>query len=113
MKIYYKNQLINSFSNIEDVIALGEVYMHICDYNMDDYLDFSIPIASGKTTWRGYYLYNPLLNQFENRKEWDYMNIGKINKKEKLILTHQDGNYEDNRKLYKINGLSLEEIKFR
>lgn len=113
MKIYYMNELINTFSNIEDVVGLGEIYLNIYDYNMDSYLDFSIPISSGKTLWRGYYLFNPVPNRFENIKAWDYLDIQKINKKNKLILTNPDGNaFADNNKLFKVNGNQIIEMKY-
>jgi len=112
MQIYYKDEIINTFSNIEDVIALGEIRMNFYDYNMDGHLDFTIPISEGKTLWRAYYLFNPILNKFENYTDWDYLNIQKINKETKQILSHPDGNaFATNRILYEINGFKIQEIK--
>ena len=55
-----------------------------------------------------YYIFNPQTNLFEHLEDWDYLRIQKIDKKNKLILSEPDGNaMEDNRKIYKINGLNI------
>lgn len=85
LKIYKDNKLLNTISKIEDAIALGEIYFEFYDYNFDGYIDFSVPIDSGKGVSRKFYLYNKELNQFKYYKDWDYVRIDEINKSEKQI----------------------------
>ncbi|WP_028890804.1 hypothetical protein [Tenacibaculum sp. 47A_GOM-205m] len=70
--IYNSNKTINSFLNIEDVTGLNEIVFRFYDYNSDGYLDFAIPLASGKSTWLKYYLYDAEKLKFYHNKEWDY-----------------------------------------
>lgn len=105
MRIYKDKKLINTILNITDEIGLGEIYFRFYDYNFDGYLDFTIPINE---KWEKYYLFNSSINNFQNYKDWDYLKIQKVNKKDKLILSHPDGNSEiDSRKLYQIKGLKI------
>lgn len=85
LKIYKDNKLLNTISKIEDAIALGEIYFEFYDYNFDGYIDFSVPIDSGKGVSRKFYLYNKELNQFKYYKDWDYVRIDEINKSKKQI----------------------------
>lgn len=85
LKIYKDNKLLNTISKIEDAIALGEIYFEFYDYNFDGYIDFSVPIDSGKGVSRKFYLYNKELNQFKYYKDWDYIRIDEINKSKKQI----------------------------
>ena len=112
MTIHKDSREIQVIKNLEDNIALGTINIDFYDYNLDGYLDFSIPLDCGKSCWGKYYLFNPKLNQFEYKKDWDYLRIQKIDKKNKLILSEPNGNaMEDNRKIYKINGLNIIEKK--
>ncbi|MHB1146863.1 MAG: XAC2610-related protein [Lutibacter sp.] len=112
LTIYKNNKKLQSLNNIEDGIALGTIYFDFYDYNLDGYLDFTVPIDCGKICWDKYYIYNPQTNKYENRKDWDYLRIQKIDKIKKLILSQPDGNaLEDNRKIYQIKGIELIEQK--
>jgi hypothetical protein len=109
LTIYKNNKKLQSLNNIEDGIALGTIPFDFYDYNLDGYLDFSIPINE---RWGQYYIYNPKTNRYENRKDWSYLRIQKIDKIKKLILSQPDGNaFEDNRKIYQIRGIELIEMK--
>lgn len=85
MKIYKDNKFLNTISKIEDALALGEIYFEFYDYNFDGYIDFSVPIDSGKSVSRMYYLFNKELNQFKYYKSWDSVRIDEINKSKKQI----------------------------
>lgn len=112
LTIYKNNILLQTIKNIEDGIALGTIYFDFYDYNLDGYLDFKVPIGCGKICWDKYYIFNPQTNRYENRKDWDYLRIQKIDKIKKLILSQPDGNaFEDNRKIYQIKGIELIELK--
>lgn len=105
------NKQLQTINNIEDKIALGNIIFSFYDYNLDGYLDFSIPIDCGKSCYDRYYIFNPKSNKFEHKKSWDYLRIQKIDKRNKMILSQPDGNaFEDNRKKYKIKGLEINEI---
>ena len=105
MIINKDNREIQVIENLEDNVALGTIYLNFYDYNLDGYLDFTLPINS---RWLMYYIFNPQTNLFEHLEDWDYLRIQKIDKKNKLILSEPDGNaMEDNRKIYKINGLNI------
>ncbi len=109
LTIYKNNKQINIFNNIEDGITLGTIRFELYDYNLDGYLDFTIPIDCGGTCWSAYYLFNPKTNKFEHRKEWDYLRISKINKETKQIKDQPYGN--DAVKTYQIKDLELIKIK--
>lgn len=103
------NREIQVIENLEDNVALGTIYLNFYDYNLDGYLDFTLPINSRCLM---YYIFNPQTNQFEHLEDWDYLRIQKIDKKNKLILSEPDGNaMGNNRKIYKINGLNIIENK--
>jgi hypothetical protein len=105
------NKQLQIINNIEDAVALGNIYFSFYDYNFDGYIDFSIPIDCGKNCWYKYYIFNPKSNKFEHKKSWNYLRIQKIDKKNKMILSQPDGNaFEDNRKIYQIKGLEINEI---
>lgn len=107
LRVYKSNKKIQSLYDIEDTIALGDINFRFYDYNLDGYLDFSIPLGCGKSCWEKYYLYNPKSGVFEHKKDWDYLRIQKIDKKNKRILSVQDGNAPNNQKTYQIKGLQL------
>ena len=109
--IYKNDKKLQTINDIEDSIALGNISFVLYDYNFDGYLDFTIPLDCGKTCWVKYYLYNPISNEFEHREDWDYLRIQKIDKKNKRILSEQDGNHEGNQKIYQIQGIKLIEQK--
>lgn len=112
LTILKKDKQLQIIYDMEDNVALGNIYFSFSDYNLDGHIDFSIPLNCGKNCWKKYYLFNPKLNQFEHKKDWDYLRIQKIDKKNKMILSEPDGNAtEDNRKIYKIKGLDIIEIK--
>jgi hypothetical protein len=109
LTIYKDNKEIQIINKIEDNIALGTIYFNFYDYNLDGYLDFTLPINS---RWLMYFIFNPQSNEFEHKVNWDYLRIQKIDKKNKLILSQPSGNaFEDNRKIYKIKGLEIIEIE--
>lgn len=72
IKIYKFNKLINQYSNIEDVTGLSAIIFRFYDYNQDSYLDFSLPLASGKKIWLKYYFFNTKTHKFRHVKELDY-----------------------------------------
>lgn len=49
LKIFKNGKHLQTLENIEDGLALGQLYLTFYDYNMDGYLDFSIPIDCGKS----------------------------------------------------------------
>ncbi|MBZ9730893.1 hypothetical protein LB467_14450 [Salegentibacter sp. JZCK2] len=101
--IFKENQEIQVIHDLEDNIGLGSLNFSFFDYNLDGYLDFTIPI---NYRWKAYYIFNPQVDKFEHREDWDYLRIQKIDKKAKLILSQPDG-IEDNRRVYRIEGLML------
>ena len=109
MTIHKDNREIQVIENIEDNVTLGTINFNFYDYNLDGYLDFTLPINS---RWLMYFIFNPQSTEFEHRENWDYLSIQKIDKKNKMILSQPDGNaIEDNRKKYKIKGLDIVETK--
>ena len=112
LQVFKNNKLIQMIKNIEDGIGLGEISFTFYDYNMDGYTDFKIPIDCGKSCYDAYYLFNPQTEKFEHQKEWDYLQIEKINKKRKQILTVPDGNATQvSRVLFQVMGNKLTKIK--
>ncbi|MCK0131599.1 hypothetical protein MWU59_08795 [Flavobacteriaceae bacterium F08102] len=110
LRVFKANKLLQTIDSIEDVTALGTIHFSFYDYNLDGYIDFSIPLACGKNCAKKYYLFNPKRNQFEHIPAWDYLSIQKIDKSNKLLLSQPDGNAaEDNRKIYQIKGLEIKE----
>jgi hypothetical protein len=106
--IYRKEKQLQTIINIEDGIALGDILFEFYDYNFDGYLDFTIPIDCGKSCYEKYYLFNPESNQFIHKKDWDYLRIKKIDKKNKLILNVPEGNAsQSTQKTYKVIGMDL------
>jgi len=112
MNIIRRDETINKITSIEDKVGLGEIILTFYDYNFDGYDDFTIPIECGKTCWNKYYLYNPKLEKFQHKPEWDYIKVKQIDKLNKWIQSEPDGNSDYGKsKLYKINGLNLYEIE--
>jgi|SRR5690554_2046378 len=112
LHIYKDKNHIQTIKNIEDGIALGYIYMTFYDYNMDDHLDFTIPIDCGKSCYDSYYIFNPKTNKFEHSKSWDYVRIDKLNKSKKQILSIPDGNAGDaSHYLYQVEGKRLIKVK--
>ncbi|MDE0536943.1 hypothetical protein, partial [Tenacibaculum sp. L6] len=72
LKIYKNQKLINKFSNIEDVTGLDEIIFRFYDYNNDGYMDFTVPLSSGKSIWLKYYFFDSKTTQFYHDKNWDY-----------------------------------------
>mgnify|MGYP004704562549 CR=1 FL=1 len=91
MKIYYKDQYLQTIKNIEDGVALGEIYMFFFDFNLDGYLDFSIREDCGKSCYDQYYLYNVKKRRFKKNEAWFGLQISKVNKKTKQILSVPEG----------------------
>lgn len=112
LKIYKNNQYLQRIQNIEDGIALGEIRFTFYDYNMDGHIDFTVPITCGKSCYDAYYLYNPQTEKFEHQKDWDYLRIQKLDKKNKQILSQPQGTARNiEQKLYKVEGDNLQIIK--
>jgi len=107
LTIYKANKKLQLINDIEDNIALGSIYFDFYDYNLDGYVDFAIPINS---RWKMYFIFNPQINKFKHCEDWDYLRIEKIDKLNKRILSEQDGNYIDSRKIYQIKGSELVEM---
>ncbi|TQD36248.1 XAC2610-related protein [Haloflavibacter putidus] len=112
LKISKDNKELQSIRNIEDGIALGEIRFTFYDYNMDGHIDFTVPINCSNSCYDAYYLYNPETNTFEYQKDWDYLRIQKLDKKNKQILSQPEGTARDiEQKLYKVEGNNLQLIK--
>lgn len=112
LHIFKNKKHIQTIKKIEDGIALGYIYITFYDYNMDGYLDFTIPIDCGKSCYDYYYIFNPKTNKFEHSKSWDYVRIDKLNKSKKQILSIPDGNAGDtSHYLYKVDGKQLIKVK--
>ncbi|MAT90250.1 XAC2610-related protein [Marixanthomonas ophiurae] len=91
LKLSFKGKYIQTIKNIEDGIALGEIPITFYDFNMDGFLDFYIRIDCGKVCHLNYYFFDETSSTFIYKKEWDYVNIFKLNKIKKQILTEPDG----------------------
>lgn len=112
LHIFKNKKQIQTIKKIEDGIALGYIHITFYDYNMDGYLDFTIPIDCGKSCYDYYYIFNPKTNKFEHSKSWDYVRIDKLNKSKKQILSIPDGNAGDtSHYLYKVDGKQLIKVK--
>ena len=109
LRIFKNKKHLQTIKNIEDGIALGNINFEVYDYNMDGYLDFTVPIDFGGSCNYAYYLYNPKTTKFEHRKQWDYLRIEKMNKETKQIISQPDG-MSDNGKKYQVEGLQLIKI---
>lgn len=108
LKIYKNNQLLNTFENIEDILALEEINFNFYDFNFDGYMDISLPIDAGKEIWYQYFLFDKTQNKFIHLNDWDYIRIQKMNKKTKQILTQPSGTAIDGiQELYQVSGLNL------
>src|SRR5690554_811509 len=51
LTFYQNDKALNSVTNIEDGIGLGEISFSFGDFNEDGYLDFQVPRSSGKSIW--------------------------------------------------------------
>lgn len=112
LQIFKNKKHIQTIKKLEDGIALGYINITFYDYNMDGYLDFTIPIDCGKSCYESYYLFNPKTNKFEHSKSWDYVRIDKLNKSKKQILSIPDGNAGNtSHYLYKVDGKQLIKVK--
>lgn len=112
LHIYKDQTRIQTIQNIADYIGLGYVYITFFDYNMDEYLDFSVQISCGKSCYDKYYLYHPKTKMFTHEKEWDYLRIGDFNKTTKQIRSIPDGNADDSKyHLYQVDGYRLIKVK--
>lgn len=107
LDIYCGGEKLQTIHKIEDGIGLGEISFTFYDYNLDGYIDFTIPIDCGRTCFSMYYLYHPELQKFIHQPEWDYLRIQQINKKTKEIITQPTGNYKDAQTHFKIKGYQL------
>lgn len=108
LKIYKDNKPLNTIHKIVDGIALGEIYFNFYDYNFDGYIDFSVPIDSGSSVSRMYFLYNKKLNQFKHYKDWDYVRIDEINKSKKQIKSYNSYNaFHGTIYKYQVSGYKL------
>lgn len=112
LKVFKNKKPIQTIKNIEDGIALGEIQFTFYDYNMDGYIDFTVPIGCGKSCYNAYYLFNPQTEKFEYMKEWAYLKIQEIDKVNKQILTVPDGTAKESESiLYQVEGLKLIKLK--
>lgn len=91
LKLRFKGKFIQTIKNIEDGIALGEIPIVFYDFNMDGFLDFFIRIDCGKVCQLNYYFFDESSSTFVYNEEWDYVNVFKINKAKKQLLTEPDG----------------------
>jgi len=112
LHIYKDQKRIQTIKNIVDYIALGYINLKFFDFNMDGYLDFTVPISCGKSCYDKYYLYHPKTKMLTHQKEWDYLRIGDFNKAKKQIRSIPDGNaVETKHYLYQVDGHRLIKIK--
>jgi len=112
LNIYKGKTHVQTITNIVDGIDLGYIDIKFYDYNMDGYLDFSIPINCGKLCYSAYYLFNPKAEKFEHSKDWDYLRIQKLDKGKKRILSMPEGTARSGKKmLYQVKGLQIQKIK--
>lgn len=112
LHIYKGQTRIQTIQNIVDYIALGYINLKFFDFNMDGYLDFTVPISCGKSCYNMYYLYHPKTKMFKHQKEWDYLRIGDFNKAKRQIRSIPDGNATDTQHyLYQVDGYRLVKIK--
>lgn len=112
LNIYNGKTHIQTITNIVDGIDLRYIDVKFYDYNMDGYLDFSIPIDCGKSCYDAYYLFNPKTEKFEHAKDWDYLRIQKLDKRQKRIFSMPEGTARSGEKmLYQVEGLQLHKIK--
>ncbi|MDQ7917391.1 hypothetical protein RBU60_07380 [Mesonia sp. MT50] len=110
LRVFKNKKHLQTIKNIEDGIALGYINFEMNDYNIDGYLDFTVPISCGRSCNYSYYLYNSKTKKFEYRKEWDYLRIQIMDKEKKQIISQPDG-MQDDGKIYQVEGLKLIEIK--
>jgi hypothetical protein len=105
LKIFKEGAQVNCFENLVDPVGLGEINFEFFDFNLDGHLDFRFPIAVGQSRWDQYFIYSERNSRFEHLPSWDYLKIHKVNKLDKLIITHSDG-YKS-RELFEVKGDSL------
>lgn len=112
IKVYKNGKSVQILGKIEDSNALDFIDFTFYDYNMDGHIDFSYFISCGKGCWPAYYLYNPMKQNFEHVKEWDYIKPWELNKVKKQFLTVPDGTaMEGEQKRYQIDGLKLKVLE--
>lgn len=112
MEVFLKEKHIQTLYDIEDGVGLGDIQMCFADYNMDDTIDFTIPIRCGKSCYSSYYLFDDQKQEFTHYKDWDYLRIQKINKEKQQILSQPSGTaMEGEQYLYKVLGFKLKRIK--
>jgi hypothetical protein len=97
---------MQSLESIEDKIALGYIIFSFDDFNLDGWLDFSIPLNE---KYPMYYLFNPKTKAYQRAEDWDYLRDFKIDEAKKQIITNTYDFEEIKR--YRIKGLQLIEIK--
>jgi len=109
MKVFYKENQVQTLTNIEDARALGIVELYMDDFNQDGHIDIKIPLTDN---FPYYLMFNPKTKQFSHLEEWDYIKVSQTNKKQKQFFTSPDGsaNY-GNYYLIQINGNKLIKLK--
>lgn len=110
LSIYLNGTQVNVLKNIEDYVALGDIRLEFFDFNFDGILDFRMPISCGRSCNFKYYIFNLGTNQFDYSSSWDYLRILKVNFEALQIIPIPDGNYDNERKLYQINGMRLDKL---
>lgn len=102
LKIYKNGNQSQTLNRIEDNIALGYIIFKFEDFNLDGFIDFTVPLNE---KYPMYYLFNPTTNKYERAEDWDYLRDFKTDKFKKQITTNS---YDfDEVKVYKISGLKL------
>lgn len=112
LDIYYKNKHIQTLRNLKDKINAGMFVFTFTDYNFDGHIDISILDDCAKSCYEIFYIFNPQTQQFEHHKDWDYLEIAKVNPSKKQILSVISGTaFWGTEDLYQVEGLNLKRIK--
>lgn len=92
LTFYQNDKALNSVTNIEDGIGLGEISFSFGDFNEDGYLDFQVPRSSGKSIWYNYYIFNPEKETWDKRDSYTNYSVYEWEDEEKRIFsTKPDG----------------------
>lgn len=105
LKVYKDNNYLHTINAIKDHIALGYITFTFDDFNLDGYLDFTVPLNE---KFPMYYLFDPKTQKYQRAEDWDYLRDYKVDETTKIITTNS---YDYIRaKTYQIDGLKLIEI---
>jgi hypothetical protein len=112
MEVSHKGKKMHTLTNLKDECYNGDLHLWLGDYNLDGFMDIKMLKACGKGWWYKYYLYNKNSNKYEQKEDWDWLKIDKINPIKKQILSVPSGNCCDvDWSLYQIKGNDLIELE--